>query len=120
MRGFRAFSVPLLFVLPIAPLILWGGSAEAVISSGEAKACTDEELACHDACGKDCKGNKICLTICGSKCQSEQKQCLVDADKDAPVPFTPKVQPNVRPGEAEVPGTESPNAPPTGGVQQQP
>jgi hypothetical protein len=116
--GSKRSSFGLLHALLAALLVLGANAAQAEISKEEARACTKAEMACHDKCGKDCKGNQTCLADCGKVCEIRQRDCIDDADKSVPVPSTPKVQPKVQPGGADTPGTDSPNVRPEGGIQQ--
>ena len=122
----KALLLVLFSALLLALLVLTTGPGEAVISKGERDNCTDKRHDCENDClesTEDCgpigsKDRNQCYSDCKAKCGLIEQGCLDDANKSAPkVPFKPKVQPKVRPGGVETPGTESPNVQPKGGIQ---
>jgi hypothetical protein len=99
-----------------------------VIDKEESDACASDLARCKSDCSINARefgkvGSKdfdSCYSDCRKICDYKKSDCLDDADKDAPKAPKTKVQPKVKPGGAETPGTENPNVKPKGGIQQQP
>jgi hypothetical protein len=114
-----------LAVLP-AMLALTVLPAGAVIDKEESDACASDLARCKSDCSINARefgkvGSRdfdSCYSDCRKICDYKKSDCLDDADKDAPKAPKTKVQPKVKPGGAETPGTENPK--PKGGIQQQP
>jgi hypothetical protein len=125
-----AKSKALWFVSPpmllLAVLTLTTGRGEAVPKTVDqcqtdhvycSSECGIKEAKCNKEVGVGCEAGRI---LCRDNCDTAEKDCIKDAGKGASkVPFKPKVQPKVRPGGAETPGTESPNVLPKGGIQRE-
>jgi hypothetical protein len=115
-------SLPL-FLMAI--LVMRPDSARALIDADERDKCLKDLGTCIVKCNKKANecgaygtaGHKQCKEDCDKICELREQDCLRDADKTAPVPYQPKVQPKVRPGGAEQPGSESPNVQPKGGIE---
>jgi hypothetical protein len=118
-------SIPTLL---LTLLVLTVSPGQAEITKEEEASCWVDRVGCRQDCAtkaKECgspgsAGEDTCFKDCSKICDYKQSDCLRDADKSAPVPFKPKVQPKVTPGGAETPGAETPNVQPKGGIQQQP
>ena len=114
-----------LSILPAiaALLLLTGGEGYAEPITKETQ-CTKNYESCSDACdtkslecGKANSANyNSCWKDCIDICRIKDSDCR---RASAPKPKTPltKVQPKVKPGGVETPGTESPNVQPEGGIQ---
>jgi hypothetical protein len=126
MRG-KPKTLPLasLALLSLVMLAMLPGSAKALIDAAERDKCLKDLGTCIVSCSKKAKecgahgsaDYKQCKEDCDKICELKEQDCLRDADKSAPVPFKPKVQPKAQPGGAEQPGSESPNVKPKGGIE---
>jgi hypothetical protein len=119
----KTLSLVLLPALLLALLVLTSVPAGAVPKTrGECHGdhttclarCADKNVACKKYSGLGCEESRI---LCEDNCYQDWKDCLKDAGKTAPTVPKTKVQPKVKPGGAETPGTESPNVQPEGGIQ---
>lgn len=118
---FPALLLPLLLVLTV--------EGEAVeVSPERAVYCDRKRTDCINECSdktEDCgpigsKDRTTCMNDCTGICDLKESDCLRgEATRPKPLPKT-KVQPKVKPGGVETPGTESPNVQPKGGIQQIP
>lgn len=118
-------KAPLFVLFPalsLTLLVLMTGPGEAVPKSSAAcgadlrtcsSKCANKYLECLDSGQTGCKARE---TFCSDNCDRAWKDCVEDAEIAPKVPKT-KVQPKVKPGGAEQPGTESPGVRPKGGVQ---
>jgi hypothetical protein len=100
---------------------------------GRAVVCDNKKTDCYVDCSRkayECgragsKNYRQCLNDCAGICDLRASDCeagrgpwagTAEKPPRKPVPPT-KVQPKVKPGGAETPGTESPNVQPKGGIQ---
>jgi hypothetical protein len=116
----KALAFVLLLALALVMLLVMAGDGHATITKDEQFACDLARHRCVTDCStsaKECKQVDTCYSDCKGKCDLRKETCLDEADKTAPKAPHTNVQPKVKPGGAETPGTESPNVQPKGGIQ---
>lgn len=119
----KALSFGLLPALPLVLLALTAGLGRAEITREEKNSCNNAYGDCDMACNAkatECgpvgsKNAAQCYRDCTTICTLRHSDCLTDADKDAPKPFS-RIPRGPLPQLEQVPAT--PDVPPKGGIQQ--